>query len=57
MVVFLPLAASSGSHVPPDGCYQAIGSHQINNPAQVVAEDMQAHLGFDVLQPSHQKVR
>lgn len=53
----LPLAASSSSHILPDGHHQFVSSQQIDDSAQVVTQDMQAHLRFDVLQPSHQKVR
>ena len=43
------LAASSSSHILPDGHHQFVSPQQIDDPAQVVAEDMQAHLRFDVL--------
>ena len=55
--LFLPLAASSNSHIPPDGRHQFVNSRQIDDPPQVVAEDMQDHFRLDVLQLSHQKVR
>lgn len=43
------LAASSSSHIFPDGHHQFVSSQQIDDPAQVVPEDMQAHLRLDVL--------